>query len=108
MKLLPSPALPNGIEAEEMGDGVIELITISDDEACSLGGTSSRLRGKSNVFTCGSVQTLILVEDVDILFPEDRGCIAAIQHISETAKGPIILTSNSEMTCYNNASLLNI
>ena len=104
MKLLPSPALPNGIEAEEMGDGVIELITISDDEACSLGGTSPRLRGKSNIFTCGSV----LVEDVDILFPEDRGCIAAIQHISETAKGPIILTSNSEMTCYNNASLLNI
>ncbi|TKY56163.1 ATPase family AAA domain-containing protein 5 [Spatholobus suberectus] len=100
VKLLPAPALPNGIAAEEMDDGVIELITISDDEAHSLGGASPRLHDKSNVFTRDSVQTLILIEDVDILFPEDRGCIAAIQHISETAKGPIILTSNS-----NNAGL---
>ncbi|KAH1100362.1 hypothetical protein GYH30_035498 [Glycine max] len=71
------------------------MITISNDEARSHGGISPRLHGKSNVFTCGSVQTLILVEDVDMLFLEDRGCIAAIQHISETAKGPIILTSNN-------------
>ncbi|KAG4969931.1 hypothetical protein JHK82_035626 [Glycine max] len=69
------------------------MITISNDEARSHGGISPRLHGKSNVFTCGSVQTLILVEDVDMLFLEDRGCIAAIQHISETAKGPIILTN---------------
>ncbi|MCI23552.1 ATPase family AAA domain-containing protein, partial [Trifolium medium] len=53
------------------------------------------LHGKNTV-ACDKVQTLILVEDVDILFPEDRGCIAAIQQIAETARGPIILTSNSD------------
>ncbi|KAK8466810.1 hypothetical protein PHAVU_008G163600 [Phaseolus vulgaris] len=39
-------------------------------------------------------QTLILVEDVGIIFPEDRGFITAIQHFSATAKWPIILTSD--------------
>ncbi|WVY89715.1 hypothetical protein V8G54_035229 [Vigna mungo] len=44
-------------------------------------------------------QTLILVEDVDIIFPEDRGCITAIQQqFSATKKWPIIFTSNSKMT----------
>lgn len=33
---------------------------------------------------------------MDILFPEDCGCIAAIQQIAETARGPIILTNNSD------------
>ena len=107
MKLPPAPALPNDKADEEM-DGVIELITISDNGSHSPNGTSQRLHGKNGVFTCDNVQTLILVEDVDILFPEDRGCIAAIQHLAETAKGPIILTSNSEMTCYNYAFLDNI
>ncbi|XP_019430603.1 PREDICTED: uncharacterized protein LOC109337953 isoform X1 [Lupinus angustifolius] len=87
----PGPALPNCKATEEMGDGMIEMITISDDEVHS----PRRSHGKNNVFTCYNAQTLILVEDVDILFPEDRGCIAAIQRIAETAKGPIILTSNS-------------
>ncbi|KAJ1439279.1 P-loop containing nucleoside triphosphate hydrolase, partial [Sesbania bispinosa] len=93
--LPPAPALPNGKAVEEMDDGVIELITISNGGAHSPDGKSQMLHEKNNVFTCDSVQTLILVEDVDILFPEDRGCIAAIKHIAETAKGPIILTSNS-------------
>ncbi|XP_020211391.1 uncharacterized protein LOC109796146 isoform X2 [Cajanus cajan] len=99
-QLLPAPALPNGIAVEETDDGMIEPIIISDDEAHSPGGTSPRLHGKCDVLTSDSVQSLILFEDVDILFPEDSGCIAAIRHISETAKGPIILTTNS-----NNAGL---
>ncbi|KAK2442206.1 P-loop containing nucleoside triphosphate hydrolase superfamily protein [Trifolium repens] len=94
-KLPPAPALVNGKAADEVNDGVVELITISDDEACSPGEISQKLHGKNNV-ACDKVQTLILVEDVDILFPEDRGCIAAIQQIAETARGPIILTSNSD------------
>jgi hypothetical protein len=89
--------LVNGKAADEVNDGVVELITISDDEACSPGEISQKLHGKNNV-ACDKVQTLILVEDVDILFPEDRGCIAAIQQIAETARGPIILTSNSKIT----------
>ena len=90
--------MPNGKTADEMDDGVVDLITISDDEARSPGGASRKLLCKNNVFTCHKVQTLILVEEVDILFPEDRGCIAAIQQIAETARGPIILISNSKMT----------
>ena len=45
------------------------------------------------------VKPLILFEDVDITFLEDRGFLAAIQQIAETAKGPMILTSNSKRTC---------
>ncbi|XP_045830121.1 uncharacterized protein LOC123921561 isoform X2 [Trifolium pratense] len=96
VKLLPAPASPNVKAADEKDDDVIEMITISDDGAHSPGGTSQKLYDTNNALTYDSMQTLILVEDVDILFPEDRGCIAAIQHIAETAKGPIILTSNSK------------
>ncbi|CAK8570335.1 unnamed protein product [Lathyrus sativus] len=95
VKLLPAPASPDVKAAEEMADDVIEMIAISDDGAHSPVGTSQKLHDINDTLTSDTVQTLILVEDVDILFPEDRGCIAAIQHIAETAKGPIILTSNS-------------
>ncbi|WJX10250.1 hypothetical protein P8452_00995 [Trifolium repens] len=96
VKLLPAPTSPNVKAADQKDDDVIEMITVSDDGAHSPGGTSQKLLDTNNALTSNSVQTLILVEDVDILFPEDRGCIAAIQHIAETAKGPIILTSNSK------------
>ncbi|XP_058787652.1 uncharacterized protein LOC131662001 [Vicia villosa] len=91
-----APALINDKAADEVNAGVIELITLSDDEARSPCKTSQKLLGKNEAVACDKVQTLILVEDVDILFPEDRGCIAAIQQIAETARGPIILTSNSD------------
>ncbi|KAH1255873.1 hypothetical protein AAZV13_04G206200 [Glycine max] len=90
-------ALFSGKAADEVNDGVDELITIPDDEAHIPSGSLQKLLGKNNVVaSCDKVQTLILIEDVDILSPEDRGCIAAIQQIAETAKGPIILTSNSD------------
>ena len=108
VKLLQAPASPNVKEAKEMDRDVIEMITLSDDGVHGPGGTSQKLHTIDNALTSDAVQTLILVEDVDILFPEDRGCIAAIQHIAETAKGPIILTSNSEFACFNSALLLNI
>ncbi|RYR34280.1 hypothetical protein Ahy_A10g049056 isoform C [Arachis hypogaea] len=95
VKLPSAPAFPNDKAAEDIDKDVIELITISDDGSQSPDGTSWSLHRKSSEFTCYNVQTLILVEDVDVLFPEDRGCISAIQHIAKTAKGPIILTSNS-------------
>jgi hypothetical protein len=41
-------------------------------------------------------KTLILFEDVDTVFDEDRGFISTILKIAETTKWPIILTSNSE------------
>lgn len=107
-KLSSGLALPSNKAADELNAGVVELIPLSDDEADSPVATSQRLPGQENIIGCDDVRTLILVEDVDILFPEDRGCIAAIQQIAETAKGPIILTGNSKMSCYNNKYLLNI
>ncbi|RDX75060.1 ATPase family AAA domain-containing protein 5, partial [Mucuna pruriens] len=95
-KLPQAPALLSGKATDEVNDGVVEMITISDDEAHSPSGSSRKLLSKNNVVACDKVQKLILVEDVDILFPEDRGCIAAIQQIAETARGPIILTTNSD------------
>lgn len=42
-------------------------------------------------------KTLILFEDVDTVFDEDRGFISTILQLAGTAKRPIILTSNSEL-----------
>jgi len=41
-------------------------------------------------------KTLILFEDVDTVFDEDRGFISTILKMAKTTKWPIILTSNSE------------
>lgn len=41
-----------------------------------------------------NLKPLILFEDVDICFAEDRGLISAIQQIAEKAKGPVVLTAN--------------
>ncbi|CAJ1978236.1 unnamed protein product [Sphenostylis stenocarpa] len=60
------------------------------------GGSSLKLLGENNESEKYKFHPLVLVEDVDILYAEDRGCIAAIQQIVETSKGPIILTSNSD------------
>ncbi|ESQ27359.1 hypothetical protein EUTSA_v10018028mg [Eutrema salsugineum] len=43
-----------------------------------------------------SVKPLILFEDVDICFAEDRGLVSAIQQIAEKAKGPVVLTTNDK------------
>ncbi|CAA7013406.1 unnamed protein product [Microthlaspi erraticum] len=43
-----------------------------------------------------NLKPLILFEDVDICFAEDRGLISAIQQIAEKAKGPVILTANDK------------
>jgi hypothetical protein len=44
-------------------------------------------------------KTLILFEDVDTVFDEDRGFISTILKMVETTKWPIILTSNSKPFC---------
>ncbi|XP_068639047.1 uncharacterized protein [Aristolochia californica] len=41
-------------------------------------------------------KSLILFEDVDIVFDEDRGLIGTILQLAETAKRPMILTCNSK------------
>lgn len=97
MKLSSSLALPSDKASDELNEGVVGVITISDDEAVSPDAASWTLPGKRNSIGYDKAQKLILVEDVDILFPEDRGCISAIQQIAETAKGPIVLTCNSKI-----------
>ncbi|KAL1214591.1 Replication factor C subunit 1 [Cardamine amara subsp. amara] len=43
-----------------------------------------------------NLKPLILFEDVDICFAEDRGLVSAIQQIAEKAKGPVVLTANDK------------
>ncbi|OMO55522.1 hypothetical protein COLO4_35941 [Corchorus olitorius] len=92
----PIDSLGKHVTKSEFGDEVIEFISISDEE------DSFGAHGASGKHVCidketgsSQVKKLLLFEDVDIIFPEDRGFIAAIQQIVEKAKGPVILTSNS-------------
>ncbi|KAK9270529.1 hypothetical protein L1049_026110 [Liquidambar formosana] len=93
-----SPALPNGKASQEFDNEVIELIPLSDEE------DPHETTGASGKFVCNEsrtacdrreIKSLVLFDDVDITFIEDRGFIAAIQQIAETAKLPMILTTNS-------------
>ncbi|CAN8234134.1 unnamed protein product [Cochlearia groenlandica] len=43
-----------------------------------------------------NLKPLIIFEDVDICFAEDRGLLTAIQQIAEKAKGPVVLTANDK------------
>ncbi|KAK1416701.1 hypothetical protein QVD17_25817 [Tagetes erecta] len=71
---------------------VVELIPISDDEdSKDVGGPAVKLTNSQN-----GTKTLILFEDVDVAMGEDRGFIATIQQLAETAKRPMILTCNSD------------
>ncbi|XP_024979178.1 uncharacterized protein LOC112516395 isoform X2 [Cynara cardunculus var. scolymus] len=78
---------------------VIELIPLSDEEdSVNVGGTVVKSIDKENKVSCSQngTKTLILFEDVDATLYEDRGFIATIQQLAETAKRPMILTSNSD------------
>lgn len=44
-------------------------------------------------------KALILFEDVDTIFDDDRGFMAALLQLAETAKRPIVLTSNRHDLC---------
>lgn len=92
-------ALPNGNASHESETGAVKVIPLSNEEAPHHKiGASGNIIDKENGTACDQVEVkpLILFEDVDIAFLEDRGFIAAIQQIAETAKGPMILTSNSK------------
>ncbi|XP_022768200.1 uncharacterized protein LOC111312307 isoform X2 [Durio zibethinus] len=90
--------LSNGKAVQEFDDEVIELIPMSDEEDSFGAHEASGKRvcnDSESGFGQAKVKPLILFEDVDICFAEDRGFITAIQQIAEKAKGPVILTSNS-------------
>ncbi|XP_041009916.1 uncharacterized protein LOC121254019 [Juglans microcarpa x Juglans regia] len=91
-------ALPNGNASQDSETEAVEVVPLSDEEAPhDKIGASGNFMYKEDGTACDQVEVkpLILFEDVDIAFLEDRGFIAAIQQIAETAKGPMILTSNS-------------
>ncbi|KAK8594060.1 hypothetical protein V6N13_125870 [Hibiscus sabdariffa] len=85
----------NGDAVQEVHSEVIGLIRVSDKEATSGAHGAPEKRFFNDSETGFGQAKLILFEDVDISLPEDRGFVAAIQHIAEKAKGPVILTSNS-------------
>ncbi|XP_022748659.1 uncharacterized protein LOC111298179 isoform X2 [Durio zibethinus] len=75
-----------------------EVIPISDEEDPfgAHGASGKRVCNDSETgIGQAKAKALILFEDVDISFPEDRGFAAAVKQIAEKAKGPVILTSNS-------------
>ncbi|KAI9395038.1 hypothetical protein POPTR_005G177000v4 [Populus trichocarpa] len=93
-------ALPDGKLTPDSDSKMIEVMPISNKDN-SLGATeatTNKCASKESTIACGRGQLkhLILFEDVDITFTEDRGFVSAIQQIAEKAKGPVILTSNSE------------
>ncbi|KAF4354531.1 hypothetical protein F8388_022253 [Cannabis sativa] len=93
--LKPSAAL--GSASQEYDVSIAEVIVLSDEERrneAEIPGICSHEEAGSCSYK-SEVKPLILFEDVDITFLEDRGFIAAVQQIADTAKGPIILTSNS-------------
>ncbi|XP_062098081.1 uncharacterized protein LOC133803953 isoform X2 [Humulus lupulus] len=95
--LMPSAALVNGSASQEYDVGIAEVIALSDEDRHIETGVSG-IFSHEEAGSCSyksEVKPLILFEDVDITFLDDRGFMAAVQQIADTAKGPIILTSNS-------------
>ncbi|KAF6172734.1 hypothetical protein GIB67_000792 [Kingdonia uniflora] len=76
------PDNPDNDEVEVIGETCKEDLDNINDSGTACGRCPNK--------------TLILFEDVDTIFYEDRGFIASIQQIAETAKRPMILTSNCE------------
>ncbi|KAK6938416.1 hypothetical protein RJ641_031924 [Dillenia turbinata] len=89
-------AVPNGTMAKQADSDVLELKVSDGEDSESPPWTSTGFMVKETA-ACSTVErrTLILFEDVDVILDEDRGFIATIQKLAETAKRPMILTSNS-------------
>ncbi|KAK3036787.1 hypothetical protein RJ639_030817 [Escallonia herrerae] len=86
-------SVPQGSDNE-----VIDLTPLYDNDNSQ---NASRMPCKSScednitASAQGDIKTVILFEDVDTTLYEDRGFIATIKQLAETAKRPMILTSNS-------------
>ncbi|KAL8485596.1 hypothetical protein ACS0TY_027763 [Phlomoides rotata] len=86
-------------ETQSSDDEVIELQYLPDKEDSGAAGSSPNESvpvDKRTVNCPSEVKTLILFEDVDATLCEDHGFITTIQQLAETAKRPMILTSNSD------------
>ncbi|KAM7256516.1 hypothetical protein ACFE04_012257 [Oxalis oulophora] len=81
----------NGKTVQENG---IEVVELTSDEESSDG--EYFFKDSQTSYSQGPLKPLILFEDVDITFSEDRGFINSVIRIAKTAKGPVILTTNSK------------
>ncbi|XP_042758835.1 uncharacterized protein LOC111920004 [Lactuca sativa] len=90
----PNHENPDNKNQLKSSDDVIELIPLSDDEDSK----DVKPIDKDNKISSSQngIKTLILFEDIDATLYEDRGFISTIQQLAETAKRPMILTSNSD------------
>lgn len=78
---------------------VLEMTPLLDDEDSRNADAFSDkiISGENLTDNCQNwIKTLILFEDVDATLCEDQGFISTIQQLAETAKRPMILTSNSD------------
>ncbi|CAN4099674.1 unnamed protein product [Withania somnifera] len=90
---------PVHTEDKLVSGGVVEAIPLPDGRnAPNASGVQTEQVCREEVTTNhqGETKTLILFEDVDTALCEDRGFVSTIQQLAETAKRPMILTSNSE------------
>ncbi|XP_020257075.1 uncharacterized protein LOC109833706 isoform X2 [Asparagus officinalis] len=74
-------------------NGSIEIVSGSSKQEATHAKISWNASEKIAISQTAN-KSLILFEDVDTVFDEDRGFIASVLQLVETAKRPIILTSN--------------
>ncbi|KAL2467727.1 P-loop containing nucleoside triphosphate hydrolase superfamily protein [Forsythia ovata] len=85
-------------ETQCSDDEVIEMVPFSQNaDSHDTGARPERsvCWENRNAIYQNEIKTLILFEDVDATLCEDHGFISTIQQLAETAKRPMILTSNS-------------
>lgn len=90
---------------QEIDGKVIEVIPIADEDISHEATETSEqfvYKGSSVPCSQGPLKLLILFEDVDVIFAEDRGFLTAIQQISDKVKWPVILTTNSKRVYWLN------
>ncbi|KAI3888792.1 hypothetical protein MKX03_002071 [Papaver bracteatum] len=91
--ILSFSSVQNGNSSDTLNTDVIEVIS----ETCLEEPEIVEVE-RENLNICNRVtnKSLILFEDVDTIFDEDRGLISTIQQLAEKAKRPMILTCNSQ------------
>lgn len=97
------PVSSNATAGEGPSNDIVELIPLSDNEDSGntrMAPVKSVSKKSKTVSEQSGNKTLILFEDVDADLCEDRGFISTIQQLAETAKRPMILTSNSKIYIY--------